>query len=257
MLQGAAQEDVKVEAAAKPKDGKFDVMLPVAFPDEGTFDWLDSFLAKNPQYVELSDRMILEWASASGLWKPKASGWKTSNDKPEFNFGLPGMDDASVRRVLNSMVSVVPRNYVIMEVKANLIEAERKEVLKRFNAPYFRKRAHVVMGEPSDEFKKVNLDKLLQEKQEKADVTWKAKKAEDQRKKQIEERQQQLAEMRRKADEARKKAAEDAKTKADEAKKKAEAEKKAAEKEKKAKEAAEKGEEAPAEEEKEEEEVKE
>merc|ERR1719330_963126 len=43
MLQSAAKEDVQVEAAPKPKDGKFDVMLPVAFPDEGTFDWLENF----------------------------------------------------------------------------------------------------------------------------------------------------------------------------------------------------------------------
>merc|ERR1712217_276219 len=183
MLQGAAQLDTIVAPCPEPADGKHEVMLPVAFPDEGTFDWLDSFLERNPQYMELSDRKILEWAASSGLWKPKAGGWKASNDKPEFNFGLPGMDDLSVRRVINAVAPVVPRNYVIMEVKANLVAAERKEVLKRFSAPHFKKVGHVVMGEPNEEFKQMQLDKLLKEKQEKADIAWRAKKAEKERKK--------------------------------------------------------------------------
>jgi len=212
-------------------------MLPVAFPDEGTFDWLDTFLAKNPHYVELSDRKILEWAVSSGLWKPKTTGWKTSNDKPEFNFGLPGMDDLSIRRVINAVAPVVPRNYVIMEVKSNLVATERSDVLRRFSAPHFKKVGHVVMGEPSEEFKQVQLDKLVKEKQDKADIAWRAKKAEEKRKKEIEKRQKQLTEMRKQADEARKKAAEEAKKKAEEAKKKAEEVKRKAEAKKKAEEA--------------------
>ena len=82
---------------------------------EGTFDWVDGFLKKNPGYVELSDRKILDWAASSGVWKPKTTGWKNSNDKPEFNFGLPSMDDLSVRRLINNIAPVVPRNYLVME----------------------------------------------------------------------------------------------------------------------------------------------
>ncbi|CAJ1378804.1 unnamed protein product, partial [Effrenium voratum] len=52
-------------------EDKCEVMLPVAFPDEGTFEWLDSFIEKNPQYTELSDRKLMEWAVASGLNRPK------------------------------------------------------------------------------------------------------------------------------------------------------------------------------------------
>merc|ERR1712232_1312291 len=44
-IQGAASADVNVLAE---KAGKHDVVLPIAFPDEGTFGWLDGFLAKNP-----------------------------------------------------------------------------------------------------------------------------------------------------------------------------------------------------------------
>jgi len=216
MLQGAAKADVTSRIAVEPQDGKYDVMFPVACPDVGTFDWLDIFLQDNPQYVELSDRKILDWAARSGLWKPKGGGWKTSNDKPEFNFGLTGMDDFSIQRVLSTVAPVVPRHYIVMEVKANLVSEERKEALSRFNAPHFKKVAQVVMGEPSDYYKGKQLDRLLRDKQEKADTEWKAKKAEEERKKQVEMRQKQLQEMRKKADEQRKKAAEDAKRRREE-----------------------------------------
>merc|ERR1712150_231911 len=99
------------------------------------------------------------------------------------------------------------------EVKANLIAEERKEVLARFCAPHFKRVAHVVMGEPNAEYKSAQHSKLLQEKQERVTAEWKAKKAEDERKKALELRQQQLIEMRKKADEARKKVLEDAKRK--------------------------------------------
>jgi len=227
-LQSAAQADVVMAPSPEPSEGKYEVMLPVAFPDEGTFDWLDNFLEKNPHYTELSDRRIMEWAACSGLWKPKGGGWQTSNDKPEFNFGLPGMDDMSIRRIIYNVAPVVPRNYVIMEVKSNLIAPDRKEVLAKFGAPFFKKVAHVIMGEPSDEYKAKHQERVLKEKQAKVDAEWKAKKAEEERKKQVELRQKQLQDMREKADLARKKAAEDAKRKREEAeaKKKAEEEKK-------------------------------
>merc|ERR1712190_363654 len=199
-LQAAAQAEVEVCVERNTKDGKCEVLLPVAFPDEGTFDWLDGFLAKNPKYVEISDRKILEWAEASGVWKPKGVGSKSSNDKPEFNFGLPGMDDMSIRRIIYNVMPHVPRNYVIMEVKSNLIQAERKEVLDAFSAPHFKKVAHVVMGEPDEEYKANALEKLRAQKQQKSDYEWKAKKAEAERKKQVEARQKQLAEMRKAAE---------------------------------------------------------
>merc|ERR1712187_1027527 len=216
MIGGAAQADVEVLPSTVPKDGKYEVVFPVAFPDEGTFDWVDGFLEKNPQYVELSDRKIMEWAVKSGLWRPKSNSWKNSNDKPDFNFGIPAMDDMSVRRTINSMASVVPRNYVVMEVKQNLVQADRKENLKRFNTPNFKKIAHVVMGEPSAAYKKLVQQKLLEEKQAKADAEWKVKKLEKERKKQIDKRQKQFAEMQKKALEAKQKA----ETEEEEAKKK-------------------------------------
>lgn len=206
-VQEAATKDAQVVEAKK--QDKYNVVFPVGFPDEGTFDWLDGFLEKNPDYVELSDRSIMEWARASGLWLQKGAHWQNSNDKPNMNFGLPGMEDNSVRRVINTVASIVPRNYVVMEVKSNLVAAERAETLQRFSAPHFKKIARVAMGEPKADFKQGQLDSLLKEKQEKATEAWKRKKAEVERKKQIEavKKKQQEAMKKRMEEAAEKKAA--------------------------------------------------
>jgi len=145
------QEAAKVDAvvvSSTPKDGVFEALFPVGLPDEGTFDWLDMFLEKNPQYTEISDRMIVKWAEQSGLWRPKTSSWKNSNDKPDMNFGIPLMDDFSVRRVLSSIVAAQPRHYIVMEVKSNLITEERQELLRRFCAPPYKKKSHDCNGSP-------------------------------------------------------------------------------------------------------------
>ena len=53
---------------------KPEVILPVGLPSQGFFDWVDEFVEKNPGYVELSDRKILEteeWpVEAKGGWVP-------------------------------------------------------------------------------------------------------------------------------------------------------------------------------------------
>merc|ERR1719191_1284541 len=194
MVQGAAQSDVTVTASKEPKDGKYEVVMPVAFPDEGTFDWLDTYLEKNPKYVELSDRKIQAWCKSSGLW---AKGSPGSNDKPTGGYGIPGLDDYSVRKVINAIAPCVPRNYLIMEVKANLIAAERKECLKKFNYPCYKKVAHVVMGKPTEEYKTMVQSKILKEKQEKVLATWKAKKEAEARKKAAEKKAKELAKQRK------------------------------------------------------------
>jgi hypothetical protein len=64
-LQEAASADTV--SAKAPATGKHEVIFPVGIPDEGTFEWLDSFLASNPQYVELSERKIIAWAKKKWL----------------------------------------------------------------------------------------------------------------------------------------------------------------------------------------------
>jgi len=223
-VQKAAIADLVVEKSSVPADGKYQVVFPVAFPDEGTFDWLDTFLEKNPGYVELSDRKIIEWAAKSGLVKPKSTGHKNSGDKPEFNYGLTAMDDLSCQRVLKVVAPFVPRNYVVMEVKENLTEQDRVATLKRFSNPMYKKVASVVMGEPDAAFKKVVHAKLLKEKKEKAVTEWKARKVEKEKKKQLAIRSKQLADMRKKAEAQKKIADAEKKKKAEENKKKREAE---------------------------------
>lgn len=55
------------------QDGKYEVIFPVAVPDEGTFDWLDDFLDKNPKYVEQlgpNSSRILELLAEQGERQP-------------------------------------------------------------------------------------------------------------------------------------------------------------------------------------------
>eukprot|EP00927_Polykrikos_kofoidii_P053918 TRINITY_DN48438_c0_g1_i1.p1 TRINITY_DN48438_c0_g1~~TRINITY_DN48438_c0_g1_i1.p1 ORF type:complete len:747 (+),score=169.75 TRINITY_DN48438_c0_g1_i1:333-2243(+) len=198
-LQGAAQDDVVVKKYPAPKDGKHTVVFPVGWPDEGTFAWLEHFLEKNPDFVELSDRSIIDWAVKSGLWRNKTHAWKSSKDKPDYNFGVPLMDDFSVRRVLNSIAPTVPRNYVVMEVKQNLVAVDRKENLNRFPNASFKKVARVALGDPTEEFQKVARRALLKEKVAKAEFEWKAKKIERERKKMVAKRKHELAAKQRQA----------------------------------------------------------
>eukprot|EP00928_Gymnodinium_smaydae_P014176 TRINITY_DN15152_c0_g1_i1.p1 TRINITY_DN15152_c0_g1~~TRINITY_DN15152_c0_g1_i1.p1 ORF type:complete len:935 (+),score=205.22 TRINITY_DN15152_c0_g1_i1:298-2805(+) len=209
-FQDAALEDVIVSKVAHAEDGKHEVLFPVGLPDEGAFEWVDSFLEKNPDYVELSDRKILDWATRSGL---RRKGSSQSNDKPKFGFDLPMMDDFSARRILNAVASVVPRNYVVMELKQNLLAEDRKTILKRFPSFSFKRIARVVMGEPSQEHKKLVKAKLLKDKQQKADTAWRAQKVEKERLKIVEARRKEV-EAKKRADEEKKKI-EEAPTKAD------------------------------------------
>jgi len=226
MLQSAAASDVTVSPSKMSKDGKYEVLMPVAFPDEGTFEWLDGFLEKNPQYVELSDRKIIQWAQASGLWSK--GNWKDNKehslDKPTFGFGIREMDERGIQRAVSAVAPLVPRNYLIMEVKSNLIAAERQSILKKFNYPCYKKVARVVMGEPSKEFQGMVQNKLLKDKQAKADVDHKRKLAEALRKKQLDKKQKELAKLRKEAEKkaaAKVKAAKEEKAKKEEEAKKA------------------------------------
>merc|ERR1712072_1434169 len=106
MIQDAGAKESQVKKVEVPKDGKYEVLFPVGLPDEGTFDWLDLFLEKNPAYTELSDRAIIRWAEQSGISRPKGYGRETSKDKPGWEFGLPLLDDFSVRNILKQVAPI-------------------------------------------------------------------------------------------------------------------------------------------------------
>eukprot|EP00927_Polykrikos_kofoidii_P048680 TRINITY_DN42919_c0_g1_i1.p1 TRINITY_DN42919_c0_g1~~TRINITY_DN42919_c0_g1_i1.p1 ORF type:complete len:927 (+),score=183.65 TRINITY_DN42919_c0_g1_i1:88-2868(+) len=212
MIQDASQSDVTITSPSPaPKDGKYEVLFPISLPDEGTFDWLDLFLEKNPNYTELSDRAIVSWAEKSSVWRQKGygAGSKTSNDKPEMNFGLPFMDDLSVRRVLQAVAPLHQRNYIVMEVKSNLVKIERRDLLAKWYCPSFRRIAVVMIGEPSNPVKRRGQELTLKAKQEALDTEFRAKQAEAKRKLLVEKRQKELDKARRKAERARKRAEEE------------------------------------------------
>merc|ERR1712083_404287 len=103
-------------------------------------------------------------------------------------------DDGSIRRSILASAPLVPRNYVFMEVKQNLVAGDRAENLKRFNLPHFKKVASVVMGAPPAEFIDKVHSKLLETKQRKADETWRQIKQEKDRKKQVAKAQKERLE---------------------------------------------------------------
>eukprot|EP00931_Biecheleriopsis_adriatica_P068769 TRINITY_DN4267_c0_g1_i1.p1 TRINITY_DN4267_c0_g1~~TRINITY_DN4267_c0_g1_i1.p1 ORF type:complete len:905 (+),score=326.79 TRINITY_DN4267_c0_g1_i1:77-2716(+) len=213
-MQEAPAADVTVVPVSNPQDAKYDVIFPIALPDEGTFDWLDDFLEKNPGYVELSDRKIIEWGKNSGLGNPRITSLKNCNDKPDVSFGIQVIDELTPRKLLHTVAPLIPRNYVVMEVKSNLVKAERKEMLNRFKFPRYNRIAMVVVGEPPDAWKAKVQAAVLAEKQEKVDTEWKAAQAEKARIKELEAKQKQLIQQRKMLEEAQKKAIEEAAAKA-------------------------------------------
>eukprot|EP00929_Paragymnodinium_shiwhaense_P105015 TRINITY_DN6990_c0_g1_i4.p1 TRINITY_DN6990_c0_g1~~TRINITY_DN6990_c0_g1_i4.p1 ORF type:complete len:868 (+),score=275.04 TRINITY_DN6990_c0_g1_i4:102-2705(+) len=197
MIGSAAKADVVVKQSPRPVDGKYDVVFPISLPDEGTFDWVEQFVEKHPDYTELSDRKIVEWATKSGLYKPRQASARNSNDKPDSNFGIPGLDDLSARRVVQAIAPLVPRNYIVMEVRGNLLRGERERVMSKFNSSQFRKVAKVAVGTPTPEYQARTHQDLMKSKQVKVDVEWRAKKADLDRKKAMAKRQREIAEQQR------------------------------------------------------------
>lgn len=204
MLQEGAAADLEIQKIAVPKDGKYEVLFPVGLPDKGVFDWADGFLEKNPSYTELSDRSILEWANKSGLRQSKTVK-KVSNDQPAVKFDLPLMDDMSVRRVLNSISPMFKRNFLVMELKSNLLAEDRASGLARFAPAHFKKVAAVMLGEPSAGYKERVHKLLLADKEAKAEAEKKKREAEAERKKALEAKKKKAEEAKKAREAAQKK----------------------------------------------------
>merc|ERR1712039_435743 len=115
----------------------------------GFFEWCDAFAEAHPDYTELSDRKIIDWAVKSGLQRPRGG---PSNDKPDTRFNVPQLDLRVVRTLLWSVASTARRNYFVPELKSNLVLSDRASQLRNFSAPKFRKTATVLMGEPSADY---------------------------------------------------------------------------------------------------------
>mmetsp|Transcript_2096 Transcript_2096/g.4308 ORF Transcript_2096/g.4308 Transcript_2096/m.4308 type:complete len:534 (+) Transcript_2096:892-2493(+) len=152
---------------------------------------------KNPGYFELSERQTVDWAQRSGIWVPKGTAMRSgSHDKPELTYGLPGLDDGSVRKTTAIVTPAVKRNYLLLGLKTNLTADDRKNILTKFKQPHFRMVAKVLMGEPSADYKKVIQNMILGEKRTTAEK--------ERQKKMIVEEQKRKMEQRKKAAEAAK-----------------------------------------------------
>eukprot|EP00929_Paragymnodinium_shiwhaense_P086773 TRINITY_DN4720_c0_g1_i1.p1 TRINITY_DN4720_c0_g1~~TRINITY_DN4720_c0_g1_i1.p1 ORF type:complete len:902 (-),score=255.78 TRINITY_DN4720_c0_g1_i1:100-2805(-) len=171
MVQDAAAEDTQVAAKDEPQNGRWNAIFPVFLPDEGTFEWVDKFLKEHPTYQEISDRVIVNWAKASGL-PHRVSGGSSSRDKPDMNYGVKEMEDNSLRGLLSTLASLQERHLVIMEIKNNLLKDERAKNLRRFRLPLHKKIARVMVGRPPEDIMSVTYKVALEERQESINNRW-------------------------------------------------------------------------------------
>merc|ERR1712060_657773 len=137
-------------------------------PDEGTHRYLDLFYEKNPGYTELSVRALLNWAEKSNV--PNVGDGvrrKSSDEIGETKIG--SFDDGSVARLIKTVAPLQKRNYVVFEVKNNLLEEQRKALLTQFPSQSFKKVAQVTLGDPDAAFVAKTHEELLRFKQKNAD----------------------------------------------------------------------------------------
>merc|ERR1711953_871868 len=123
---------------------------------------------------------------------------------------------------IKAIAPTLQRNYVIPELKGNLVKKDRLGNIANWKGRNFKMAAAVLMGEPSKDFKDKIHALLLEEKTKKAEADRQKKVSELKRKKLLEERK-------KKSEDAKKKK-EEAKEKKEEAKEKKEEEKKEEEK---------------------------
>jgi len=132
------------------KDGSFQVVVPVGLPEQGVFDFVDSFRAERPQFEELSDRRLLEWCKESGIEVQEALS--CSRDRVDFASAPAGLNGESLQPMLKTLALLARRDVIFCEVCSGLLKAQRTELLR--NLPQnTRRSAIVVVGEPSAAFK--------------------------------------------------------------------------------------------------------
>merc|ERR1712187_62593 len=93
----------------------------------------------------------------------------------------------------------------VMEVKENLVAADREASVKQFKSQNFRRIAKIMMGEPPADFKLKVHAKVLEEKQKKSDNEWRKKKADQERKRMLKKKQKEQDEKKKAAAEEIKK----------------------------------------------------
>merc|ERR1711879_469846 len=108
------------------------------------------------------DRAILDWAEKSSFGHAGKAAAKSSMDKPEMIHGI--LSD-SVHLMLRAVAQVQRRNFLIMELRGNLMKEGRKKTLDLFPSNMFKKVACTLIGEPTVDFKKYSQQLMLKAKQ--------------------------------------------------------------------------------------------
>merc|ERR1712190_535192 len=83
--------------------------------------------------------------------------------------GVAPFDDGSVSHMIKTIAPLQKRNYVIFEVKNNLLEEQRKATLSKFSSDSFKKVAQVTLGDPDADFLAKTHEDLLKQKQKNSD----------------------------------------------------------------------------------------
>merc|ERR1712190_462219 len=115
------------------------------------------------------------------------------------------MGDGSIQRTLHTIAPLQKRNYVVMEVKANLLKDERSRLLSKFAPSAFKRTAAVMMGDPPHEMKEFAQSVALKIKQDAADVEFRAQQAAAKKKREAEKLKKKQEKERKKAEKASKK----------------------------------------------------
>ena len=122
-----------------------------------------------------------------------------------MDFGIREFDDSTLFKTIHSLAPMFNRDYVVMEVKNNLLVEERTSALAAFGSDQFKKIALVVMGEPPNKFKEQVHKQLLREKKKQVASEVRRKKtmeaAEKRREKKRKEAEQKKEEEEKKASE--------------------------------------------------------
>merc|ERR1719331_3277700 len=112
------EKDVVASKVTGSKTGKYDVVMPVGLPGEGTFDFLDlEFYPSHAdaKFVEVSQRALGTLLDLSG--NPYRS--------PEFSSG-------KMLEVYKLLASTKKRNFVVVDVKSNLLAESRIAELAKY-----------------------------------------------------------------------------------------------------------------------------
>eukprot|EP00927_Polykrikos_kofoidii_P027805 TRINITY_DN2434_c0_g2_i1.p1 TRINITY_DN2434_c0_g2~~TRINITY_DN2434_c0_g2_i1.p1 ORF type:complete len:904 (-),score=172.59 TRINITY_DN2434_c0_g2_i1:162-2825(-) len=160
MLQNAAAEHCEVvPEASQLEDGRNEVVFVVALPGEGMNDWCDNYLDKNRHFSELSRRATQNWLARSATPRRPASAGAAA--------AAAAAEDKDVRSALSDIAQMLPRNFVVADVRRNLTAESRKMALQDFSQAEFRRTAVVLLGEPSEEHKLYVQKAILEDKKAK------------------------------------------------------------------------------------------